>query len=106
MHLNSSTAGRRFARWPDRWTALRSALAAGAGTTAGLIGAATPAWAQDSYSDPAGSGPIVSALAWLQGTLLGTVATVELCDAHCHALVEIVRRELGLADEETVGFVA
>jgi hypothetical protein len=33
-------------------------------------------------------------------------ATVELCDAHCHALVEIVRRELGLADEETVGIVA
>ncbi len=33
-------------------------------------------------------------------------ATVELCDSHCHALVEIVRRELGLADEETVGIVA
>jgi type IV secretion system protein VirB2 len=28
------------------------------------------------YGDPAGSGPIVGALAWLQGTLLGTVATV------------------------------
>ena len=26
-------------------------------------------------ADPQGSGPIVSALAWLQGTLLGTVAT-------------------------------
>jgi type IV secretory pathway VirB2 component (pilin) len=35
-----------------------------------------PAVAQDSYSDPAGSGPIVGALHWLQGTLLGTVATV------------------------------
>lgn len=32
--------------------------------------------AQDSFSDPAGSGPIVSALHWIQGTLLGTVATV------------------------------
>jgi type IV secretion system protein VirB2 len=34
--------------------------------------------AQDSYSDadPAGSGVIVSAVRWLQGTLLGTVATV------------------------------
>ena len=32
--------------------------------------------AQDSYSDPAGSGPIVGALHWLQGTLLGTIATV------------------------------
>lgn len=29
-----------------------------------------------SYSDPAGSGPIVGAVQWLQGTLLGTVATV------------------------------
>lgn len=27
-------------------------------------------------SDPQGSGPIVSAAQWLQGTLLGTVATV------------------------------
>lgn len=27
-------------------------------------------------SDPQGSGPIVSAVQWLQGTLLGTVATV------------------------------
>lgn len=26
--------------------------------------------------DPAGSGPLVNALNWLQGTLLGTVATV------------------------------
>jgi type IV secretion system protein VirB2 len=26
-------------------------------------------------ADPAGSGPIVGALAWLQGTLLGNVAT-------------------------------
>ena len=32
--------------------------------------------AQDSYSDPSGSGPIVGAVHWLQGTLLGTVATV------------------------------
>ena len=34
------------------------------------------ATAQDSFSDPAGSGPIVGAVNWLQGTLLGTVATV------------------------------
>jgi type IV secretion system protein VirB2 len=32
--------------------------------------------AQGSLSDPVGSGPIVSAVHWLQGTLLGTVATV------------------------------
>ena len=41
----------------------------------GLL-AITPsaAWAQQT-ADPQGSGPIVSALAWLQGTLLGNVAT-------------------------------
>lgn len=35
----------------------------------------TVAFAQQQAGDPQGSGPIVSALAWLQGTLLGTVAT-------------------------------
>jgi type IV secretion system protein VirB2 len=35
-----------------------------------------PALAQDSYSDPQGSGVLVSAVNWLQGTLMGTVATV------------------------------
>jgi type IV secretion system protein VirB2 len=35
-----------------------------------------PAFAQDSYSDPQGSGVFVSAVNWLQGTLMGTVATV------------------------------
>ena len=34
------------------------------------------AWAQDSLGDPQGSGVIVSAVRWLQGTLLGTIATV------------------------------
>ena len=33
-----------------------------------------PALAQ-TYANPQGSGPIVAALAWLQGTLLGNVAT-------------------------------
>lgn len=32
--------------------------------------------AQDGYTDPDGSGALVSAVNWLQGTLLGTVATV------------------------------
>lgn len=27
------------------------------------------------YADPAGSGPIVAALSWMQGTLMGNVAT-------------------------------
>jgi len=35
-----------------------------------------PAIAQDVYADPAGSGVLVSAVSWLQGTLMGTVATV------------------------------
>ena len=34
-----------------------------------------PARAQFAAPDPAGSGPIVSAVDWLQGTLLGNVAT-------------------------------
>jgi len=45
---------------------------------AALVALTSPAMAaaQDSFSDPAGSGPIVGAVHWLQGTLLGTVATV------------------------------
>ncbi|GGE98086.1 TrbC/VirB2 family protein [Sphingomonas prati] len=34
------------------------------------------AHAQETVGDPEGSGPIVSAVRWLQGTLLGTIATV------------------------------
>lgn len=34
------------------------------------------AHAQGVGADPAGSGPIVGALHWVQGTLMGTVATV------------------------------
>lgn len=34
------------------------------------------AFAQAVYADPAGSGAIAGAVGWLQGTLLGTVATV------------------------------
>jgi type IV secretion system protein VirB2 len=42
-----------------------------------LAGVPMPAMAQAIVrsADPAGSGPIVAALAWLQGTLLGNVAT-------------------------------
>jgi type IV secretion system protein VirB2 len=35
----------------------------------------SPAVAQYAAPDPAGSGPIVAAVDWLQGTLLGNVAT-------------------------------
>ncbi len=43
----------------------------------GALIAALPqrAFAQVSGADPQGSGPIVNALSWMQGTLLGNVAT-------------------------------
>jgi len=43
------------------------------GAAFGFGALASPALAQS--LDPQGSGPIVAALAWLQGTLLGNVAT-------------------------------
>jgi len=50
----------------------------GAGVLATLWASvqANAAMAQDSLADPQGSGAIVSAVRWLEGTLLGTVATV------------------------------
>lgn len=39
----------------------------------GVLSGAEPAFAQG--TDPAGSGPIVAALGWIQGTLMGNVAT-------------------------------
>jgi len=44
------------------------------GTTAALI--PYQAFAQVSGGDPQGSGVIINAVSWLQGTLMGTVATV------------------------------
>lgn len=44
-------------------------------TAAALAMTASVAQAQ-SFDDPAGSGPLVGAMRWLQGTLLGTVATI------------------------------
>ncbi|KUO56212.1 MAG: type VI secretion protein [Sphingomonadales bacterium BRH_c3] len=43
-------------------------------TALALLLSPAAAFAQQA-GDPQGSGPIVAALAWLQGTLLGTVAT-------------------------------
>ena len=40
-----------------------------------LAALAAPAAAHAQGANPAGSGPIVAALGWLQGTLLGNVAT-------------------------------
>jgi type IV secretion system protein VirB2 len=49
-----------------------------AGSAGALCAAAwsAAAQAQGSLSDPAGSGVIVAAVRWLEGTLLGTIATV------------------------------
>lgn len=42
-----------------------------------MLGSLTAkAQAQSTNFDPAGSGPVINAVSWLQGTLLGTVATV------------------------------
>jgi type IV secretion system protein VirB2 len=46
-----------------------------------LLAGALSAWtclahAQQSFADPAGSGVIVGAVRWVEGTLLGTMATV------------------------------
>jgi type IV secretory pathway VirB2 component (pilin) len=43
---------------------------------AALMALPKAAAAQQSSLDPSGSGPIVNALHWVQGTLMGTVATV------------------------------
>ena len=48
----------------------------GAVLTAWVATQPVVAHAQIGLADPQGSGPIVSAVQWLQGTLLGTVATV------------------------------
>ncbi|MXO63880.1 TrbC/VirB2 family protein [Qipengyuania oceanensis] len=42
---------------------------------AAFVALAVPSAAMAQTADPAGSGPIVAALGWLQGTLLGNVAT-------------------------------
>jgi type IV secretion system protein VirB2 len=46
------------------------------GVVAAALGWANSAIAQDISADPQGSGVLVSAMHWLEGTLLGTVATV------------------------------
>lgn len=53
---------------------MKSRIAGWASGIAGLFYAAT-AHAQE-IADPAGSGVLVSAVRWLEGTLLGTIATV------------------------------
>jgi type IV secretion system protein VirB2 len=54
---------------------MKSSLAARVLVTFAAL-SASPVLAQAGYADPAGSGPIIGAINWIQGTLLGTVATV------------------------------
>jgi len=42
---------------------------------AAMAAIAAPAWAQTAVTDPAGSSPLLGALLWVQGTLLGNLAT-------------------------------
>ncbi|MEM8986137.1 MAG: TrbC/VirB2 family protein [Pseudomonadota bacterium] len=42
---------------------------------AGAVGAPSQAAAQTVGADPQGAGPIIAAMDWLQGTLMGNVAT-------------------------------
>jgi type IV secretion system protein VirB2 len=53
-------------------TKIKSKISAAAALMAALPQAA---YAQTVVADPQGSGPIVNALNWMQGTLLGNVAT-------------------------------
>lgn len=72
-HVSEGGArGPRVALRPLSLASIRRLLGAAGGLA--VAGAAAPAAAQS--LDPAGSGVIVGAVAWLQGTLLGTVATV------------------------------
>lgn len=68
MIRTSDTLTRMIGGFRKRSTAVFVALAA---LLAPTLASAQAVTAQD----PAGSGPIVAALAWLQGTLLGNVAT-------------------------------
>jgi len=51
-------------------------LCGGGVTTVSALAQTYAVQAQTALADPRGSGPIVSAVQWLQGTLLGTIATV------------------------------
>lgn len=62
-----------FGTRPLRVSQVLRAIAATAGGL--IVSLATAAHAQSTQVDPAGSGVILNAVNWLQGTLLGNVAT-------------------------------
>jgi type IV secretory pathway VirB2 component (pilin) len=59
----------------SRQKTIKNAWIVGSSTMLAGVLAATAAQAQAVQLDPAGSSPILSAVGWLQGTLLGNVAT-------------------------------
>jgi type IV secretion system protein VirB2 len=61
-------------RYAQLHTRVSRGFFSGLGAFAALL-VPSLAHAQAVATDPAGSGPIVAALGWLQGTLLGNVAT-------------------------------
>lgn len=88
LRLHAATGTKQLRCWQNAsvnasWNRIRGGVnvlkgrifrASAVALTAAL--AAVPARAQETLGDPAGSGVLVSAVQWLQGTLLGTVATV------------------------------
>jgi type IV secretion system protein VirB2 len=65
-----------MAKQGDRATAGAGSRMAGRGVALAAAAWSAAAAAQGSLADPAGSGVIVAAVRWLEGTLLGTIATV------------------------------
>lgn len=59
----------------ERFWATRTARRLAGPASAGLALVASSSWAQSAQLDPAGSNVILTAVDWLQGTLLGNVAT-------------------------------
>lgn len=68
------TRGRGRCERDDDGGCMRGKIAGSIGALIGLFHAAS-AQAQE-FADPAGSGVLVSAVRWLEGTLLGSIATV------------------------------
>lgn len=71
MQRRDNTMMRTIRNQARRWAAGRDLCL---GAALGVLSGAEPALAA-SGTDPAGSGPIVAALGWIQGTLMGNVAT-------------------------------
>jgi type IV secretion system protein VirB2 len=80
--IGKARAKEHYPKRTNRGEATKDKVVAGKDIVIRLAGGLAAAFwsgaavAQDSLADPAGSGVIVSAVRWLEGTLLGTIATV------------------------------